>query len=155
MPSPAEQAGGGRAAGPLIPHPALRSPPSSPQLLCLEAVDETAGPLRHQVLALAKLQAQPRVIYAAARADADLLALLRAPLGAAAGVVGDSGGGGGGDTGEGEDGGGEGFEVRLDKSSLFAPQQVRRPLTGGWAERRRPPLPLVVVAVVVVVVVLR
>ena len=50
----------------------------------MESADDTTGPFQHQVLQLAKLHARPSVIYASSKADAELLAILRAPLAGAA-----------------------------------------------------------------------
>ena len=116
--------------------------PATGELAGTEALDEPAGPFAHQVLQLAKLHAQPAVIYVSARADEGVVAALRAPLAPAVGggspaawprptEGGLAPGGGSGAAG--------GFDVRLEKSSLFAPAAARAALEAIHVDGLAPP----------------
>lgn len=104
----------------------------------MEAEDDTTGPFRHQLLHLAKLHAQPAVIYVSSKADAGLVKVLRAPLAgagaapaaaapaaaaspaAASEAAADAAGGGMGAA----DAAGS-FDVRTERSTLFLPRAAR------------------------------
>jgi DNA mismatch repair protein MSH5 len=116
-------------------HRSLAALPSCSQLSCMEAEDDTTGPFRHQLLHLAKLHAQPAVIYVSSKADAGLVKVLRAPLagaGAAPAAAASpaiaasevAASGSGGSTAGAADAAGS-FDVRLERSTLFLPRAAR------------------------------
>eukprot|EP00887_Chlorella_sp_A99_P001023 scaffold14.g1023.t1 len=113
--------------------------PATGELLATEAADEAGGPFPHQLLQLAKLHAQPRLIFVSAKAEEGVVAALRAPLAAAGGTVGAH------DGADGERSPAGKYEVRLEKSSLFAPAAARAALAAahvrgmprGLSERER------------------
>nr|AKI32383.1 DNA mismatch repair protein MSH5 [Watanabea reniformis] len=84
------------------------------EMSVMQMHDDVTGPFAHQMLRLAKLQAQPHVVYTTSKAEPEFLACAREPLDAVAGA-----------TGLGVPDAGQ-VEVRLEKSSYFHPEQAWR-----------------------------
>lgn len=111
-------------APPLLPLTAARRPPARRplQLFCMESADDTSGPFAHQLLQLAKLHARPCTIYVSAKAEPALVEALRAPLaggGSASAAAPTSA------APEQQPPAAAEFDVRCERSSLFAPRQAR------------------------------